>query len=203
VSHTHDRMPAELLEQLYRHHHDPALRLLRGWLRDDKRDAAEDALADAWVILARKPASYLRADGAELTGWLVTVARRIALHHRGPELLSLDATIRGFEPPSPSVSGGHGTCASGLHPDPLADVERQALARIELAELLATLTTPEPHRPGKPGATMTPGRRRAVMSRLVGLTYRQATGATGQTWTQINRGLSEGRRVLRDRETGQ
>jgi hypothetical protein len=100
------------------------------------------------------------------------------------------------------VSGGHGTCASGLHPDPLADVERQALARIELAELLATLTTEEPLPARHARATMTPGRRRAVMGRLVGLTYQQAMAATGQTWTQINRGLSEGRRVLRDRETG-
>jgi DNA-directed RNA polymerase specialized sigma24 family protein len=202
VSHTQDRMPAELLEQLYRQHNTPALRLLRGWLRDDKREHAEDALADAWIILARKPASYLRADGAELTGWLVTVARRIALQRRGPQLVSLDTEVRAFKRPSPSVSGGHGVIGAELHPDPLADVERVALARVELGELLATLTTPEPHRPGTPGQTMTPGRRRAVMGRLVGLTYQQAMAATGQSWTQINRGLSEGRRVLRDRDTG-
>lgn len=175
----HRTLPAGTLDRLYRQHHDRALRRLRRTLGRDQYDAAEDALADAWVILARHP-RYLRADGAELTAWLVTVARRLTLRaahqRRGIVAEDLDR----------------------FH-DRRSDVERRAFARLELAELLDTLTTGERYRPGSGRAVMTAGRRRAVMGGLIGLSYAQQMAATGLSRRQVDRGLTEGRRVLRDR----
>lgn len=167
----HGTMPAALLERLYRQHQQPALRRLRRSLGGQPAQAAEDALADAWVILARKPASYLHSDGAELTGWLVKVARRIALNDKRlrvrTELLQLDTL-----PEETGIS---------------LDAYEETVARMELREMREQLDT------------LTEGQRLALTGRLLGLSYDQLAAATGRTYTNINRHITEGRAALRAR----
>jgi hypothetical protein len=88
------------------------------------------------VILARKPA-YI-AELRDPTAWLVACGRRLALRQTIRHARHIDA-------------GGDVDQLTGRF-----DVERQALARIELAELLDTLTTVEPYQPGG-GPAMTDG----------------------------------------------
>lgn len=185
MNHTHDRMPGELLERLYRQHNDRALRALRRSLHGAWQEAAEDALADAWVILARKPASYLH-DDEQLTAWLIKVARRLAVRQARREQ---DTGHEGEEPLPARIT---------QLPDPLADVERAALARMELRELLDAITADDTGR----GRTLTLPRRRALAGRMVGLSYQQMMTATGTSYTGVNRRLTEARRLLRDRGMG-
>jgi RNA polymerase sigma-70 factor, ECF subfamily len=87
-----------------------------------RKDAASDALQDAYVRIWERAADFDAAKGSPL-GWMATIARNRALDEaRRPRPISLDEIAAGFEPPAHPV-------------DPLAARDRSE----RLAALIACL----------------------------------------------------------------
>lgn len=181
-------MNPQTIERLWREHNDRALKRLRGALRG-MEDAAEDALSDAWMILARQPEGcYLRDEGPQLNAWLVLVGRRQAtrrLRENAPD--ALDHAIGGFEGVEYGTSG-----------NPTAELaERRELVR----ELLTIVRDDDSDCPrNEMHATL--ARRRAILARMIGLSYAELGQLTGDSYTKTNRSTSEARELLRRRGLG-
>lgn len=183
---------AETIERLYREHHYPVQKALRRKFTTSAlmQDCVEDAMSDAWLILARKldtDRDYI--DEPRFALWLYVVARNELLRH---------GRIR-----SQHVSPFDPDQALSEHPA-YWSAEREALADLELRDLVDQLTGAErdyevrtdPNGCPRLYARLTRARRQALMTRLIGLSYQQATEATGKTYTAVNRGIREGREAL-------
>lgn len=184
---------ASTIERLYRAHHHPVQKALRRKFTSSPlmQDCVEDAMNDAWVILARKldtDSGYI--EETTFAAWLYVVARNELLRHGRKR----SQTVSVLDPDQ----------ALSMHPC-YWSAEREALADLELAELVDQLTGNQRDyelRNGQDGrprlyAKLPHARRQALMTRLIGLSYKQATEATGKTMTAVNRGICEGREALR------
>lgn len=161
-------MKAATLDRLYREHHEIVLARLRRRLHDGLEDQAGDALSEAWLILSRKPDTYLRADSA--AAWLYVVALREAWHTLDPR------RARDVDLESVELGGTDG------------DVLALVINRARVRELLDFITRDDVRAP----------RRRAVAARAVGIRYKELAEMTDTTYTNVNRHTAEGLREARE-----
>lgn len=180
-------MKSSTVEALWREHNEHALKSLRHQLRGTVVENAEDALADAWVILARKPDDWLE-EARNLRAWVVTVARNRALE---PVLHPRDAADR-------RIGGDDGDVFDWLDSHNARDPLTELLHRDTRRELLALINAPD-EPPRRRGLAVTPSRRAGLLFLALGLSYQQAMQATGWTYTKVNRAITEARMLARER----
>lgn len=184
-------MKASTVEALYREHNDQLTRALaRRFHRGTLASGIEDAVADTWVIVARKPDSYLRPGTA--FSWLYVVACRELLRQLDPH--------RDYEP-----------IDEGRLVDPRAnsDVLAVVINRDRVRELLDFITTEDTRKPREIQTARHQGdavagrqlasraRRRAVAARAIGVSYAELGEQTGTTYTSVNRATAEGLKLAR------
>jgi DNA-directed RNA polymerase specialized sigma24 family protein len=167
----HDTPPPRGDEaELFRQHHDQLLRLVSGRVTAP-REVVEDACSFAWLQLLR----HQPERGDQLIGWLRLVAERRAWALMRGERRALRASDLGGDlddgDTDPLAAAG-GTTA----PDLAAMLDDRATVA-----LLRRLK---------------PQQRTCLILRGQGYTYKQIQAATGQTYTWVNRHVTEGKRAL-------
>jgi RNA polymerase sigma factor (sigma-70 family) len=165
--------------EFYAANSDRLQRAVARKIRGARRELIEDACANAWAILLRRPDITLDAPGLN---WLITVAvnEALALMHR----------TRGEIPVGAFQAESRGHDADDV--PPLADTDAPgadelALRRIEHAERVAAFRQ----------AKLKPRERETLVLQALGYSYQEIAKASGSSYTAVNRRLSEGRARLR------
>lgn len=170
-----DRSPGderrEQIAALYAEHAPGLQSSLAGQLGDPH--LAEEALATAWAKLLERP----DIDPQTGLGWLYTVAR-----NQGYEIGRDAARASSIDIPVSVDAHSRETVGDLIAgPDDLA-------AQAEDRERLSGLDHAKPDQ------------RRALLMRAAGYSYAEISQQTGFTHTKVNRSLTEGRALLRQRE---
>jgi DNA-directed RNA polymerase specialized sigma24 family protein len=161
-------MDNQTIERLYREHNETVRRIISRRLGGELADVAEDALSEAWMKLATKPDDYLTGDPR---AWLNTVATRWAFDQLDPRTCEFDE--------------------ARYNGDDSDSVFATVAVRDQARELIDWTRTETPATPNRPHATL--ARRRAVLARMLGYSYREIGEMTGTSYRHVNRSVTEGR----------
>ncbi len=157
--------------------HEGKLRRVVGRKINAPHALIEDACANAWAILLRRPDITLDEAGLK---WLITVAINEALRllHRTRGETPVGTFQR--DPRDHTTDDAYAPADTDM---PGAD--ERALERIEHAERVDAFRE------------LKPREREALYLKALGYSYREIARLTDSTYTAVNRRISEGRTVLR------